>query len=200
MALVSKLKNIVRWARITAAGVTSRQFWTQQVEYKGKAGDCLLVFPYGIHANVPVDALVLMFSVEGDADNRAGIAWTPKTRPDLTPGEVALYNPITGAIVKMNIDGGIDVQAEAPITFTGPKVTFNTDDFEVNAANIIMNGSASYTLTTVAYSLSVTTGQATSSGGGIDFAGGISSNGKSIDENHAHTGVTPGAGTSGPVA
>ena len=80
------IKNIVRWAKITTAGTDDQQFATQQMEYLGKVADGIIVFPYGLHGNVPPDALALMFAVQGNPDNRAAIAWTPKNRPKLKSG------------------------------------------------------------------------------------------------------------------
>jgi hypothetical protein len=85
------LSKLIRWARVTKSGADNGQFATQRLEYLGKVADGLMVFPYGMHGNVPSDALALMFSIQGSADNRAAIAWTPKDRPTLKGGEVAFY-------------------------------------------------------------------------------------------------------------
>ena len=95
---IRKINRLIRWGRIAKAGADDQQFAVQQVEYLGKVADCLIVFPYGIHGNIPADALALMLSVQGNPDNRAAIAWTPKIRPQLADGEVAYYHPPTGTI------------------------------------------------------------------------------------------------------
>lgn len=104
------LRNLLRWARITKAGTDDKQFATQQMEYLGKVADGLIVFPYGIHGNVPPDALALMFAVQGSADNRAAIAWTPKDRPKLKEGEVAFYHPPTDAFIIWRQSGDLDIE------------------------------------------------------------------------------------------
>lgn len=104
------LRNLVRWARITKSGMDDKQFAIQQMGYLGKVADGLMVFPYGIHGNVPVDALALMFAVEGNPDNRAAIAWTPKDRPKLAAGEVAFYHPPTGGSMIWRANGDLDIQ------------------------------------------------------------------------------------------
>ena len=116
--MISRLKNLLRWAKVTMAGDDTGQFPVQQVTYLGKVGDCLMVFPYGLHANLTDDSLVVMFAMHGQEENRAGIGYTPQTRPQLAEGEVALYHPNTGSMVKMQASG--DILIDAPnVRFTG---------------------------------------------------------------------------------
>lgn len=189
--LLSRIKRIVRWARITAAGGDSKSYPIQQVEYKGKVGDCLMVFPYGHHANLTPDSLVAMFAVEGDADNRAGIGWTPTIRPKLLEGEVAIYHPLTGTIIKFNQAGGININAVAEITVDAPSVVVNAPDIEMNSTN--------HTINTTNYELNCVEGDATATGTGFEFTGGLRSNTKDISDTHTHSGVQTGAGNTGTV-
>ena len=110
MVLLSKLKNLIRWARVSRAGVGSGQFPVQQVEYLGKTGDTVVVYPFGFHANAEVDNLVFMSDVHGQAENRAAVV-TSGSRPDLAAGEVAVYHPGSGSIIKMKADGDIEMAA-----------------------------------------------------------------------------------------
>lgn len=103
-------RNLLRWARITDPGNDDKQFATQKMDYRGKIAEGIIVFPYGLHGNVPADALALMFAVGGDADNRAAIAWTPKERPKLAAGEVAFYHPPTMGWVIWRASGDIEIQ------------------------------------------------------------------------------------------
>lgn len=191
MGWLSKVKQVVRWARITAAGSDTGAFPVQQVTYHGKAGDCLMIFPYGHHANLTPDSLVAMFAVEGDADNRAGIGWTPKTRPELKAGEVAIYHPPTGTIIKFNEQGGINVNAVAPITVDAPEVTVTAPDITMNSTN--------HTINTTNYALNCTNGTGNMGAGSFDFTGDLTSNGKDISDTHTHGDVEPGAGNTGTV-
>ena len=102
--------KLVRWARITKASTDDKQFPVQQMEYLGKVADGIIVFPYGVHANVPADSLALMFAVEGNPENRAAIAWTPKDRPTLKDGEVAFYHPPTDAFIIWKQNGDLDIE------------------------------------------------------------------------------------------
>lgn len=169
MDLRSKIKNIIRWARITASGIDTRQYPVQQVEYKGKVGDCLMIFPYGHHANLTPESLVAMFAVEGDPNNRAGIGWTPTNRPVLAAGEICIYHPPSGSIIKFNAAGGIDITAVEDVTLTAQDMTINLDNLNVNCS------------------------------GTAAFTGALTSNGKDISDGHAHSGVMSGGSNTGPV-
>ena len=119
------IRKLIRWARITKAGTDTEQFATQQLEYMGKVGEGLMVFPYGIHANVPADALALMFSVGGNPENRAAIAWTPKDRPQLAEGEVAFYHPrLPDMIIKLQANGEMLIQSGVKINIVAPETEF----------------------------------------------------------------------------
>ena len=88
MDFLAKLKNLVRYARITGAANNEEQFPVQQMEYKGKVVNVYQHFPFGVYANCSSDnSLGLMFSVEGSEDVRAAICGTPENRPtDLEQG------------------------------------------------------------------------------------------------------------------
>lgn len=105
------LKRIIRFGVITGKGTNGNEFWIQQMSYLGKFSDCLIVFPYGMHANLPADNTVmnLFWAVEGNPENKAGIGWTPKLRPDLEPGEVAHYHPYSNSLVIFRNNGDIDI-------------------------------------------------------------------------------------------
>lgn len=183
-------RDTVRFARITNFGTDTKQFAVQQMEYLGKVADGLIVFPYGLHGNVPADAMALMFAVGGDAENRAAIAWTPKIRPQLEAGEVAYYHPPTGTIIKLVGNSDIDI------------VTGNEGGGNVNitcaAATITASGSVTLDTpqTTITGDVQIdgdltVTGQSTAADHVSD---GISGN------SHVHGGVVPGgANTLGPV-
>jgi len=102
-------RNTVRWARITSPGDDDQDFAVQQMEYLGKTSDGFMVFPYGLHGNVPADSLALMFAVQDQPENRAAIGWTPKDRPTLGDGEVAFYHPPTDAYIIWRQSGDLEI-------------------------------------------------------------------------------------------
>ena len=118
-------RNLIRWARVTKAGSDDKQYATQQVEYLGKVAESQMVFPYGIHANLPPHSLALMFAVQGNPENRAAIGWTPTKRPKLVEGEVAFYHPlIPNLIIKLKANGEMLIQSDVKINIVAPETEF----------------------------------------------------------------------------
>jgi phage baseplate assembly protein gpV len=140
--LISRLKNLLRWAKITGPGDTAGQFPVQPVTYLGKDADCLMLFPYGFYAVLTTDALVAMLAMHGQEENRAGLGYTPQTRPSLAEGEVAVYHPTTGTMIKLQADG--DVLVSAPnVRFTGNvdiDGDLNVDGATTLSASVTSNG------------------------------------------------------------
>ena len=157
--MLNKLTRLIRWGRITKAGTDDQQFPVQQIEYMGKVADTFMVFAYGHPANVTADALALMLSVQGNPDNRAAIAGTPKNRPKLAAGEVAFYHPPTSAFIIWRASGNLDIE-----TGTGGTADVNvkagTVNLTVDQLNVI---------------------------GDTEFTGTVKANGKVIDDTHGHT-------------
>jgi len=137
------------------------------MEYLGKVADGLIVFPYGIHGNVPADSLALMFSVQGNPDNRAAIAWTPKDRPKLAGSEVAFYHPPTDAFIIWRANGELDIE-----TGTG-----GTKDINIKAASVNITANVNIV-------------------GDTTFTGTVKANGKVIDDTHQHAQPNDSAGNS----
>lgn len=164
-------RNIVRWSKITKSSPDDQQRPSQQMEYLGKVGDGIIVFPYGLHANVPPDILTLMFAIEGHSENRAAIPFNTTKRPKLAAGEVAFFHPLLPDMLiklqangKMLIKSGVSVDVDAPeATFSG-NVTIAGDlqvagDFNVDGtATLGGSGGAAIARTGDAVSGGVITG------------------------------------------
>ena len=199
------IKNIVRWATITKAGSDDQQFATQQMGYLGKVADGIIVFPYGLHGNVPPDALALMFAIQGNSDNRAAIAWTPKNRPKLAEGENAFYHPPTDAFIIWRASGDLDIETgdkgganininckQANIT-ASESVTIDTADATIKASSTVIIDSPESTFTgnvTIDMNLDVT--------GNTTLSSTVTSGGKDISDTHTHTGSS--TAPSGPIS
>ncbi len=108
--MLNKIVNLIRLAVVSRVGVGGGQFPVQQLTYNGKTGDSMIVYPFGIHANAPADSLAIMFSINAQTESRAAIVMS-NARPELEPGEVAMYHPGTGSIVKMSADGSVKITA-----------------------------------------------------------------------------------------
>ncbi len=183
-------KNIVRWATITKAGSDDKQFATQQMEYLGKVADGLIVFPYGLHGNVPPDAFALMFSVGGDPEKRAAIAWTPKDRPKLAEGEVAFYHPPTDAFMIWRANGDLDIE-------TGDKGSANIN-INCKQANITASQSVKIDTPETIFTGNVTIDVNLTVTGETKLSSTVTSNGKDISDTHTHIGSPTAPG--GPIS
>ena len=154
------------WAKITRAGNSAANWFTQQITYKGNVSESAIVFPYGFHANATVnDSIVVWIGVAGNAENKAGIAFQPNIRPDLLEGEVAVYQPASNTIIKFLQDESIVVITDNKIDVTAPIVNI-TGDVNI-AGNTVMTGNLTVTGSTT---LSAT----------------VTSNAKDIGDNHGH--------------
>ena len=107
--ILSRLKDLIKRATITKGGADDGQYNIQQVTYLGKVADCEIIFPYGMSANLPKDALLVMFNVNANEQNRAGIGTLPKERKkNLEAGEVAFFHPIAKSFIYFRNSGDID--------------------------------------------------------------------------------------------
>lgn len=155
-----KDKNSIRLSRITAPGADDKQFTAQQMEYLDKAADGITVFPYGMHANVPADFLALMFSVQGNPDNRFATPFNTKKRPTLASGEVAFFHPLLpDLIIKLQANGKMLVKSAVSVDVDAPEATFS--------GNVTIDGNLTVTGTST---LGAT----------------VTSNGKDISDTHGH--------------
>ena len=162
-------RNLLRWARITKAGENGQQFFTQQMEYLGKTSDGVIIYPYGIHGNAPIDCLALMMSVQGNADNRAAIAWDAKNRPDLEEGEVAFYHPPTKGFIIWRKNGDLDIDTGQT---EGAKGSINVICRQANIA--------------ASESLNIESPETTIDGN-FTVNGTMTNNGKDVGDTHRHS-------------
>lgn len=170
--------NQARLAKITENVVDNGQFISHQVSYLGKEANGIAFYPYGFHANAPVESWALMLSIQGHPDNRALLVSEPKVRPELLSGEVALYSPlIPDLIIKLQIDDKLllikspmKVLVEAPeielkgnVTVTGNLTVNFTDSMTMTDGNLTVDGSTTLSAT-------------------------VTSSGKDISNTHTHEG------------
>lgn len=212
------------WAKITKAGNSATNWFLQQITYKGRVSDCVIVFPYGYHANAKVDkSIVLVFGVGGDSENKAGIAWDPFNRPDLVEGEVAIYLPETNTFIKLGVDENITINTDKDIiaTCANATITANADitatcvnaeitasaDATVNAVNVNINATTAATITAPIITLDgnvIGTGTLSNTSGAASFGSTVTSGGVDIGGTHTHTGSPtapdgPQSNTGAPV-
>jgi len=204
--MVSYLKRLIRWAKVVKAGADTGQFPVQQVTYLGKAGDAVMIFPYGMHANVD-DGLALMVAVGGDAENRGAVPTSMTRRSKLASGDVEFYSPVSRSRVTFRANGDIeadakrdliatvagdasvDVGGDTSLTVGGNLTATVTGDASVSATNVDIDASASATITSPTITLDgdVTITQALAVTGNSTFTGTMTNGGKDVGYTHGHT-------------
>ncbi len=127
------IQGLLRWSRITRVGDDTADFPVQQVGYLRKVGDSVMWFPYGMHANIPIDELCLMVSMQGNPEARVSIPGSPQKRvKPLIAGEVVFFHPNTGSKLHFKVTGDIEIENG----ISGSKVCIKTNgdiDIDSNA-------------------------------------------------------------------
>lgn len=180
------------WAKITRKGSEAGEYPIQQATYLGRVSDSFVLFPYGMHANLPVDQLGLLIDRQG----RIFMGTSAIGRITVEEGEVVFYHPQTRAKMHFKASGDIDIDTQNPeaeeavhgsiniltknITITTSEKTIinSTGDIDVTTSgtvNVESTGDTNLTAPTVAVDgdLTVTgdivaTGEVT--GNGIDLS------------------------------
>ena len=159
--MIKMVRNLLRLARITKAGDDTGRSPVQQMEYLGKTADGVIVFPYGMHANVPADTAALMMALQGNAENRFALPFNTSDRPKLADGEVAFFHPLLpDMIIKLQANGKMLIKSGVSVDVDAPEATFS--------GNVTITGNLEVTGTTT---LGTT----------------VTSNGVNIGETHVHT-------------
>jgi phage gp45-like len=112
----NKLLQIIRQAYHSLVSDDSSAYPKTQVVSNGKATDIVRLSTYGICANPPKDAHVLMLSSQGQESSKFGVFNDFLNRmKGLAEGEVVLFNTLTGAFVYMKANGDIEVNTDTKI-------------------------------------------------------------------------------------
>jgi hypothetical protein len=117
------------WGRVTGAD-KGQDVPVQQVEVLGRVGDCVIVSPYGLYADLPNDVLLTEVG-EGKA-----ASVTVKRPDDLARGEPAFFHPETNSRVIARNDGSLELLvgdnsikiSESGVDITGT-LTINGDAY-----------------------------------------------------------------------
>lgn len=127
MISLARLKNLIRWVKTTLPEKAGAAMPINQVEYMSKVAESVMWFPYGMHANVPADALALMLSVQANEESRVALPGSPIERPtDLQPGEVAFFHPMLGTMtLVLRNTGVLEINTPTSVAITSPAVTMS---------------------------------------------------------------------------
>ena len=123
MGAVDTIKRLVRWGKVTRASDESRQFPVQQVSYLGKAGNAMMLFPYGHHANIPPETLALLLSVQGSSEAKVALPTSAQERPvALVAGEVVVFHPGSKSRIHFLDSGDIEIKSDTLVKVDAPSV------------------------------------------------------------------------------
>ena len=120
MNLISKIRNLIKRGIVSLPGDDSGVYPRSQVIFMGKVKQVEMVSPYGLFSNAPKDSCALLFSIQGQEENIAGVGYSPLSRfKNLKSGEVVVGNPGTGSYVKFSSDGTVTVYSAADVNIQG---------------------------------------------------------------------------------
>jgi hypothetical protein len=135
------------WARITRKGSEEGVYPIQQVTYLGRVSDAIILFPYGMHANLPVDQLGLLIDDKG----RVFIGTSAVGRITVEEGEVVFYHPATKSKTHYKNNGDIDIDTVSPDVEESAHGNVNISTKNVNITNsekVTVNSTGDVDITT----------------------------------------------------
>jgi len=147
------MKNL--WAKITRKGAEDKTYPVQQATYLGRVSDLFVLFPFGMHANLPESQLGLIMDIEG----RIFMGTSAVGRITVEEGEVVFYHPSTKSKLHFKDNGDIDIEA------TTVNIDASTTNIGVGGAAIARVGD-SVQVTVVGGSSAGTHNGTITSGGG----------------------------------
>ncbi len=121
------------WAKITRKGNESGQYPIQQGTYLGRVTDMMVLFPFGMHANLPVDQLGLLIDLEG----RIFMGTSAIGRITVEEGELVLYHPKTKSKIHFKDNGNINVESMGDVNVKASNV-----NIDASVTNLGVGGAA----------------------------------------------------------
>ena len=87
-----------------------------QCGYSGKVANYVRILPYGLSSLEPTGYFILLFNSQGQEAVKFGIPSAMKNRlKNLSQGEVAIYNSVTGHYVYIKSDGTVEINTDTLI-------------------------------------------------------------------------------------
>jgi len=186
--LFEKIKNMVRFGRVSNPGKDSGDYPQSQVEYMKKPKQPIFIYPYGYSANAPLDQLALVINV-GHEDNAVAFSISgPDRNKGLLAGEVATGNQLIGTKIFFDASGNVTITSLGNVTINAPKGTTINGDTTIKGNLSVSDDIDSGNNITAVKDVQGTNviGTTGVSAGGTDFS------------SHVHSGVTTGASNTGP--
>lgn len=158
MNLLSMLKNLIKGGKQTKPADDKGGRTKAACNFLGQNRDIKQVSSYGVYSHPPIGSNWIIFSSRANSDDLHGIGNDYKNRPkNLLEGEVVLQNLLTGAFIKFDAVGNIEVFTDKDIIATAANITASAltnitatagvdatltagTNIAVNAPNILVNG------------------------------------------------------------
>jgi phage gp45-like len=106
--LLSKIKNQIVRGIIKISPITTNDI---EVKIFGRTYTLQQYYPYGMKARPPINTKCINLFVGGESTNGISLPYVQQfnaNTPALNPGEVMLFNPLSGASVTFLDDGSIN--------------------------------------------------------------------------------------------
>lgn len=105
------MKKYIKRAVITGSNEDDTARPVQSIRYFNRDTEAEIIFPYGVHANLPEDSLMIVFPVCDQDGNLVAIGGMPDKRIQVEQGEVVFFHPITKAKIHFKNNGDIDIDS-----------------------------------------------------------------------------------------
>lgn len=99
------------WGRITGKD-KQKQYPDQQAVSLGRVGDNIILFPYGLYADLPAETLLKTLAPG------VAISVTVERPSDTEQGEPVFFHPVTGSRIIMRNNGDVEIIADK-VKFSG---------------------------------------------------------------------------------
>lgn len=141
--MIKCIKNLIRYAKVTLINDDSSKYPYTQMTYNGKTANVTTVNPYGHYSVAPLNSLAVVWQINAQEENLAGVCFNPAGRfKGLKTGEVLNGNELTGSYIKFANSNEIDIvsKGDLVLNITG-NVTINCQTAQVNADSVTVDAS-----------------------------------------------------------
>jgi len=136
-----KIFNIIKRAIISLSSKDNEDFQIAQATYFEKTKNIELILPYGLYSNAKTGAISLVFAVNGQEENLAGIPYNPYVRfKNLNPSEVAVGNPHKLTKIYFKDDGNIDIETSVNVNIKASKTNLGVGGKAIARVDDIITG------------------------------------------------------------
>ena len=118
---MNMFKNL--WGKITRKGAEDGTYPVQQATYLDRVSDVFVLFPYGMHGNLPVDQLGLLIDQQG----RIFMGTSAVGRITVEEGEVVFYHPKTNSKIHFKDSGDLDIESTNNVNIKATIVAVDGD-------------------------------------------------------------------------